>query len=211
MSPATSADLTVVLGVNDYKYDHKKHNIISLASCTTNCIAPVVKVLLENYGFRRGFMSTIHAYTADQRLLDVIHRDYRRARAAAFNIIPTTTGAANAIIRIYPQLKGRLAAMAYRVPVPDGSLIDLNVELEKPTTKKALNETFRNAAKTDLKGILDYAEEPLVSTDIVGDPASCVFDSKMTKVYENMVKVIGWYDNEWGYSNRCVDLFKKMR
>ncbi len=196
-----------VLGVNDDSYDPDSHNIISNASCTTNCFAPVIKILLENYGIKHGFMSTIHGYTLGQNLLDAIHKDYRRARAAAINIIPTTTGAAKAIIHLFPQLKGKIAAMAYRVPVPDGSIIDLSVELEQSTTKDELNQTFSKAAQTHLKGILQYNKDPIVSTDIIGNPHSSIFDSEITEILDdNFAHVVSWYDNEAGFSARLIEL-----
>ncbi|MFX0079823.1 MAG: type I glyceraldehyde-3-phosphate dehydrogenase [Candidatus Hermodarchaeota archaeon] len=206
-APGKGEDAMFVLGVNDHIYDPDMHNIISNASCTTNCFAPVIKVLIEAYGVKRGFMSTIHGYTLDQRMLDAIHKDYRRARAAPINIIPTTTGAAKAIIRLFPQLEGKLAAMAYRVPVPDGSIIDLSVELEKTTTKDEINQTFRKAAQTSLKGILQYNEDPIVSTDIIGNPHSSIFDSQLTEVLSNnFAHVVSWYDNEAGFSTRLIEL-----
>ncbi len=206
-APGKGEDAMFVLGVNQDTYNPDKHHVVSNASCTTNCLAPLIKVLLDNYGIRRGFMSTIHAYTADQRLLDAIHRDHRRARAAAINIIPTTTGAANAIIRLFPQLKGKLAGMEYRVPVPDGSVVDLTVELEKSLTKDQLNEAFRKAAKTHLKGILAYAEDPIVSTDIIGNPHSSILDSQLTQILDDkLAHIVSWYCNERGYSERLVEL-----
>ncbi|MHA2405478.1 MAG: type I glyceraldehyde-3-phosphate dehydrogenase [Candidatus Hermodarchaeia archaeon] len=206
-APGKGEDAMFVLGVNDETYDPNNHHIISNASCTTNCFAPVIKVLLENYGIKHGFMSTIHGYTLDQRLLDAIHKDYRRARAAAINIIPTTTGAANAIIRLFPQLEGKIAAMAYRVPIPDGSIIDLNVELEKSTTKDELNKIFHKAAQTYLKGILQYNKDPIVSTDIIGNPHSSIFDSELTQILDdNFAHVVSWYDNEAGFSTRLIEL-----
>lgn len=206
-APGKGEDAMFVLGVNDHTYDPDKHNIISNASCTTNCFAPVIKVLMEAYGVKRGFMSTIHGYTLDQRMLDAIHKDYRRARAAPINIIPTTTGAAKAIIRLFPQLEGKLAAMAYRVPVPDGSIIDLSVELDKTTTKDEINQTFRKSAQTTLKGILQYNEDPIVSTDIIGNPHSSIFDSQLTEVLgNNFAHVVSWYDNEAGFSTRLIEL-----
>ncbi|MFX1342565.1 MAG: type I glyceraldehyde-3-phosphate dehydrogenase [Promethearchaeota archaeon] len=206
-APGKGEDGMFVLGVNDHTYDPDKHNIISNASCTTNCFAPVIKVLMEAYGVKRGFMSTIHGYTLDQCMLDAIHKDYRRARAAPINIIPTTTGAAKAINRLFPQLEGKLAAMAYRVPVPDGSIIDLSVELEKTTTKDEINQTFRKAAQTNLKGILQYIEDPIVSTDIIGNPHSSIFDSQLTEVLSNnFAHVVSWYDNEAGFSTRLIEL-----
>lgn len=206
-APGRGEDAMFVVGVNDNTYDPDNHHIISNASCTTNCFAPVIKILMENYGIKHGFMSTIHGYTLDQRLLDAIHKDYRRARAAAINIIPTTTGAAKAIIRLFPQLEGKLAAMSYRVPIPDGSIIDLSVELGKPTTKDELNQTFRKAAQTYLKGILQYTNEPLVSTDIIGNPHSSIFDSQLTEILDdNFAHVVSWYDNEAGFSTRLIEL-----
>lgn len=206
-APGRGEDAMFVLGVNDHTYDPDNHNIISNASCTTNCFAPIIKILMENYGIKHGFMSTIHGYTLDQRLLDAIHKDYRRARAATINIIPTTTGAAKAIIRLFPQLEGKLAAMSYRVPIPDGSIIDLSVELGKPTTKDELNQTFRKAAQTDLKGILQYISEPLVSTDIIGNLHSSIFDSQLTEILDdNFAHVVSWYDNEAGFSTRLIEL-----
>jgi len=206
-APGKGEDAMFVLGVNDHTYDPDNHHIISNASCTTNCFAPVIKILMETYGIKRGFMSTIHGYTLDQRMLDAVHTDYRRARAAPINIIPTTTGAAKAIIRLFPQLEGKIAAVAYRVPVPDGSIIDLSVELEKNTTKEGLNQTFRKAAQTELKGILQYIEDPIVSTDIIGNPHSSIFDSQLTEILEdNYAHVVSWYDNEAGFSTRLVEL-----
>jgi glyceraldehyde 3-phosphate dehydrogenase len=210
-APGKGEDAMFVLGVNHDTYDPNKHHVVSNASCTTNCLAPVIKILLDNYGIRRGFMSTIHAFTADQRLLDAIHKDYRRARAAANNIIPTSTGAANAIIRLFPQLKGKLAAMAYRVPVPDGSLIDLSIELEKPTTTDQLNNTFRQAATKQLKGILAVTDEPIVSSDIIGNPHSSIVDTQLTQVIEEVfAHIVSHYDNETGYSERLVELAQLM-
>jgi len=203
-------DATVVLGINDddISGDHK---IISNASCTTNCLAPMVKVLHDNFGVKRGAMTTIHSYTNDQNILDLPHSDLRRSRAAAMNIIPTTTGAAKAIGKVIPDLAGKLDGMALRVPTPNGSITDFVAELEKETTVEQINDAFKQASKTGLKGILEYTEEPIVLTDIVGNPASCIFDAKSTMVLSgNLVKVLGWYDNEWGYSNRCVDLFEKL-
>ncbi|MFX1319004.1 MAG: type I glyceraldehyde-3-phosphate dehydrogenase [Promethearchaeota archaeon] len=206
-APGKGEDAMFVLGVNDHTYDPDNHHIISNASCTTNCFAPVIKILTETYGIKRGFMSTIHGYTLDQCMLDAIHTDYRRARAAPINIIPTTTGAAKAIIRLFPELKGKIAAMAYRVPVPDGSIIDFSVELEKNTTKEGLNQTFRKAAQTDLKGILQYIEDPIVSTDIIGNHHSSIFDSQLTEILDdNYAHVVSWYDNEAGFSTRLVEL-----
>src|SRR5579884_3193282 len=206
-APATDPDLTVVLGVNDREYDPDKHNIISNASCTTNCVAPVAKVLHEAYGIERGFMTTIHAYTNDQRTLDLPHKDLRRARAAAINLIPTSTGAARAIGLVLPDLKGKVDGMSMRAPVPVGSITDLVVQVATDTSKDAVNELFRSKADNDdLEGILQYSDEPLVSTDIVHSSYSSIFDSELTMVNGNLVKVFGWYDNEWGYSCRLVDL-----
>ena len=206
-APAKDEDITIVMGVNQDKYDPANHDVISNASCTTNCVAPMAKVLDENFGIVRGLMTTVHAYTNDQRILDFPHKDLRRARAAAENIIPTTTGAAKATALVLPQLKGKLDGMAMRVPVPTGSVTDLVVELSREVTKDEVNAAFKKAADGELKGILYYTEDPIVSSDIVSDPASCTFDSSLTMVQEgNSVKVLGWYDNEWGYSNRLVDL-----
>jgi glyceraldehyde 3-phosphate dehydrogenase len=200
-------DATVVLGVND-EVLKKEHQIISNASCTTNCIAPMAKVLHDRFGIRRGLMTTVHAYTNDQRIADLVHKDLRRARAAAINIIPTTTGAAAAVGKVIPDLNGKLDGCALRVPVADGSLVDLVAELDKPATPDAVNAAFREAASSDrFQGILEYSEAPLVSSDIIGNPHSCIFDAKSTMLLgENLVKIFGWYDNEWGYSCRVVDL-----
>ncbi|MCH0562695.1 MULTISPECIES: type I glyceraldehyde-3-phosphate dehydrogenase [unclassified Streptomyces] len=206
-APAKDEDITVVMGVNQDKYDPASHHVISNASCTTNCVAPMAKVLDENFGIVKGLMTTVHAYTNDQRILDFPHKDLRRARAAAENIIPTTTGAAKATALVLPQLKGKLDGMAMRVPVPTGSVTDLVIELGREVTKEEVNAAFQKAAEGELKGILEYTEDPIVSSDIVNAPASCTFDSSLTMVQEGKnVKVIGWYDNEWGYSNRLVDL-----
>jgi len=206
-APASNEDITIVLGVNEDKYEPKKHNIISNASCTTNCIAPVAKVLNDNFGITKGLLSTIHAYTNDQRLLDMYHKDLRRARSAALNIVPTTTGAAKAVSLVIPELKGKLHGIALRVPVPTVSLCDLVCDLGKEVTVDQINSTFREAANGRLKGILEYCEEPLVSTDFRGNQNSSIFDSLQTMVLGgNMVKVIAWYDNEWGYSCRMADL-----
>ncbi|KQX13321.1 glyceraldehyde-3-phosphate dehydrogenase [Streptomyces sp. Root431] len=207
-APATDEDITIVMGVNQDKYDPAQHNVISNASCTTNCVAPMAKVLDENFGIVKGLMTTVHAYTNDQRILDFPHKDLRRARAAAENIIPTTTGAAKATALVLPQLKGKLDGIAMRVPVPTGSATDLVVTLDREVTKDEVNAAFKKAADDgDLKGILYYTEDPIVSSDIVSDPASCTFDASLTMVQEgNTVKILGWYDNEWGYSNRLVDL-----
>ncbi|MGW4595578.1 type I glyceraldehyde-3-phosphate dehydrogenase [Streptomyces sp. NPDC004457] len=206
-APAKDEDITIVMGVNQDKYDPANHHVISNASCTTNCVAPMAKVLDENFGIVKGLMTTVHAYTNDQRILDFPHKDLRRARAAAENIIPTTTGAAKATALVLPQLKGKLDGIAMRVPVPTGSVTDLVVELGREVTKEEVNAAFQKAAEGELKGLLDYTEDPIVSSDIVNAPASCTFDSSLTMVQEGKnVKVIGWYDNEWGYSNRLVDL-----
>ncbi|MBT2674438.1 MULTISPECIES: type I glyceraldehyde-3-phosphate dehydrogenase [unclassified Streptomyces] len=206
-APASDEDITVVMGVNQDKYDPANHHVISNASCTTNCVAPMAKVLDENFGIVKGLMTTVHAYTNDQRILDFPHKDLRRARAAAENIIPTTTGAAKATALVLPQLKGKLDGIAMRVPVPTGSVTDLVLELGREVTKEEINAAFQKAAEGELKGILEYTEDPIVSSDIVNAPASCTFDSSLTMVQEGKnVKVIGWYDNEWGYSNRLVDL-----
>ena len=210
-APATDPDLTVVLGVNDREYDPEKHNIISNASCTTNCIAPIAKLLHEAYGIERGFMTTIHAYTNDQNILDLPHKDLRRARAAAINLIPTSTGAARAIGVVLPELKGKVDGMSMRAPVPTGSIVDLVVQVTRETTRDAVNELFRSKADNgDFEGILQYSEEPLVSSDIVHSSYSSIFDSGLTMVNGNLVKVFGWYDNEWGYSCRLVDLVAKI-
>ncbi len=206
-APASGEDITIVMGVNNDKYDPANHHVISNASCTTNCVAPMAKVLDENFGIVKGLMTTVHAYTNDQRILDFPHKDLRRARAAAENIIPTTTGAAKATALVLPQLKGKLDGIAMRVPVPTGSVTDLVLELGREVTKEEINAAFQKAAEGELKGILEYTEDPIVSSDIVNAPASCTFDSSLTMVQEGKnVKVIGWYDNEWGYSNRLVDL-----
>jgi glyceraldehyde 3-phosphate dehydrogenase len=210
-APATEPDLTVVLGVNDREYDPERHNIISNASCTTNCVAPMAKLLHEAYTIERGFMTTIHAYTNDQRTLDLPHPDLRRARAAAINLIPTSTGAARAIGVVLPELKGKIDGMSMRAPVPTGSIVDLVVQVAGDTTRDAVNELFRAKADTgDLAGILLYSDEPLVSTDIIHSSYSSIFDSDLTMVNGNLVKVFGWYDNEWGYSCRLVDLVAKI-
>ena len=205
-APAKNEDFTVVLGINDGDYDPAKHHIISNASCTTNCLAPMAKVLLEEFGIVKGLMTTIHAYTNDQVILDFPHKDLRRARAAATNIIPTTTGAARAIALVIPELKGKLDGFAMRVPVPTGSATDLTVELGRETTKDEVNAAFKKAADGALKGYLEYTEDPIVSSDIVTSPASCTFDAGLTTVQGDQAKIVGWYDNEWGYSNRLVDL-----
>jgi glyceraldehyde 3-phosphate dehydrogenase len=206
-APAKGEDFTVVIGVNDSMYDPARHNVISNASCTTNCIAPVVKVLHDSFGVDKGFMTTIHAYTNDQVILDTVHKDLRRARSAGLNIIPTTTGAARAVTLVMPELKGRLDGMAFRVPTATVSVCDFVATLEKPATVEAVNEAFRDAASESLRGILEYCDEPLVSSDFKGNPASSIFDSLSTMVLDgNLVKAIAWYDNEWGYACRVGDL-----
>ncbi len=205
-APASDEDITIVMGVNHTQYDGAKHHIISNASCTTNCLAPMAKVLHEKFGIVRGFMTTVHAYTNDQVILDFPHKDLRRSRAAASNIIPTSTGAAKAISLVLPELKGKLDGYALRVPVPTGSITDLTVELARETSVAEINAAMKAAAEGELKGILFYTEDPIVSSDIVTDPHSCIFDAGITKVLGTTVKVAGWYDNEWGYSNRLVDL-----
>ncbi|MFC4557462.1 type I glyceraldehyde-3-phosphate dehydrogenase [Virgibacillus kekensis] len=212
-APAKEEDLTMVMGVNEKDYDPSKHHIVSNASCTTNCIAPLAKVLHENFGLKRGLMTTVHSYTNDQQILDLPHKDYRRARAAAQNIIPTSTGAAKVVGKVLPELNGKLNGMAVRVPTPDGSLVDLVAELDKNVTEEEVNNAFKEAAASgDLEAVLEYSEDPLVSTDIVGNTHSSIFDSLSTMTLEdNMVKVISWYDNEMGYSARCVDLAVYMQ
>jgi glyceraldehyde 3-phosphate dehydrogenase len=205
-APAKNEDLTLVMGVNDDRYDPAAHSIISNASCTTNCLAPMAKVLHEAFTIEKGLMTTIHAYTQDQNLQDGPHKDLRRARAAAINIVPTSTGAAKAIGLVLPELKGKLDGYALRVPVPTGSATDLTFTAGRETTVEEVNQAVKAAAEGALNGILVYTEDPIVSTDIVTDPASCVFDAGLTKVIGNQVKVVGWYDNEWGYSNRLVDV-----
>jgi glyceraldehyde 3-phosphate dehydrogenase len=212
-APATEPDATVALGVNfDDAYDPDNHHVISNASCTTNCLAPVAKVLHESIGIERGLMTTIHAYTADQRLQDAPHKDLRRARAAAINLVPASTGAAKAIGLVIPELQGKLHGFAVRAPVPTGSVVDLTVEVSRETTVDEINDAFRTRADTDgLTGILKYTEDPIVSSDIVKSPYSSIFDSELTAVMDGtMVKVIAWYDNEWGYSNRCAELAQKV-
>ena len=209
-APAKDAlDATIVLGVNDHVLTGNE-KILSNASCTTNCLAPMVKVLNENFGIESGYMCTIHAYTNDQRILDLPHSDLRRARAGAINSIPTSTGAAKAVGEVIPEMKGKLNGYSVRVPVPDGSLTDFTVILKKPATAEEINAAMKNAADTYLNGILEYSDEPLVSQDIVGNPHSCIFDSKLTAANGTLVKVVGWYDNEFGYSNRIVDLILKL-
>ena len=208
-APAKNPDITLVKGVNEHSYDKNKHNIISNASCTTNCLAPMVKVLNDNFGIIHGFMTTVHAYTADQRLVDAPHKDLRRARSAALSIIPTTTGAAKAVTEVIPELKGKLDGLALRVPVPDGSITDFVCELKKSVTIEEINQLFKNVSQHHLKDVLEYSEEPLVSADIIHNNHSVVFDSMSTMVIDGrFVKIIGWYDNEWGYSCRMVDIIK---
>jgi len=211
-APAKNPDATICLGINDDIYDATKQNIISNASCTTNCLAPLVKVLHDNFTVVSGFMSTIHSYTNDQRILDLPHEDLRRARAAALSIIPSSTGAAKAIGEVLPALKGKLNGGAFRVPTPDGSVTDFTAILEKEATVDSINAAFKKAASDpSYKGVLEYSDEPLVSRDIVGNPHSCIFDSALTMVLGGkFVKVVGWYDNEWGYSNRCVELLEMI-
>jgi len=210
-APAKKPDITLVLGVNDDKYDPSKHHIISNASCTTNCLAPLAKVIHERFGIRKGWMTTIHSYTNDQQLLDLPHRDLRRARAAALSMIPTTTGAAVAVGEVLPELKGRLDGFSMRVPTPNVSVVDLNAVLEKQATGEEVNAALREAAEGRLKGILAMSDEPLVSIDFRGNPNSSIVDAPYTKVMEgDFLKVLSWYDNEWGYSSRCVDLLRKL-
>lgn len=210
-APAKNEDITVVMGVNEDKYDPEKHVVISNASCTTNCLAPVAKVLHENFGIVKGLMNTIHSYTNDQRILDQPHSDLRRSRAAALSIIPTTTGAAKAVALVLPELKGKLTGLSMRVPTPTVSVVDLVAELEKNVSVEEVNAALKRAAENELKGILEYCEEPLVSIDFKGNPHSSILDALSTMVIQdNMVKIISWYDNEWGYSNRIVDLIKYM-
>ena len=205
-APAKNEDITIVLGVNEERYDPASHHVVSNASCTTNCLAPVVKVLLDEFGFRRGLMTTVHAYTNDQNILDLPHKDLRRARAAAMSMIPTTTGAAKATALVIPELKGKIDGTAIRVPTPDVSVVDLTAELEREVDAQRVNEAFRAAAGGRLKGILAYEENELVSVDFTGNPHSAIVDAASTSVVAGLVKVTAWYDNEWGYSSRCVDL-----
>jgi glyceraldehyde 3-phosphate dehydrogenase len=209
-APATDPDVTLVIGVNDGDYDASKHDIISNASCTTNCVAPMAKILNDTFTVEQGFMTTIHAYTNDQRILDLPHEDLRRARAAAINLIPTSTGAARAIGLVLPALKGKVDGMSMRAPVPTGSIVDFVVRVSRDTSVEEVNAAFRAAADGPMKGILQYSEDPLVSTDIQQSPYSCIFDSGLTMVTGSMVKVFGWYDNEWGYSCRLVDLAGRL-
>jgi len=206
-APASNEDITIVMGINDHLYDPAQHTIISNASCTTNCVAPMAKVLLDTFGIERGLMTTIHAYTNDQVILDFPHKDLRRARAAAINIIPTSTGAAKATALVIPELKGKLDGISLRVPVPTGSVTDLVVTLSRETTRDEVNAAFAAAAASGpLSGILEYTEDPIVSSDIVNSPASCTLDAGLTMAQGEQVKIVGWYDNEWGYSNRLIDL-----
>jgi len=208
-APAKGEDITIVLGVNETKYDSAKHTIISNASCTTNCLVPMVKVVRDNFGFVRGSMVTIHSYTNDQNILDLPHKDLRRARAAAMSIIPTTTGAAKATSLVIPEVKGKIDGIAIRVPTPDVSFTDLAVVVDKPVTVEQINAAFKAAADGPMSGILQYTEEELVSSDFIGNPHSCILDAKSTNVVDGLlVKVSGWYDNEWGYASRCVDLLR---
>ncbi len=208
-APAKGEDITIVMGVNEKKYDAKAHSIVSNASCTTNCLVPMVKVVRDNFGFVRGSMVTIHSYTNDQNILDLPHKDIRRARAAAMSIIPTTTGAAKATSLVIPELKGKIDGIAIRVPTPDVSFTDLAVVVDKPVTIHEVNAAFKKAADGELKGLLQYTEEELVSSDYIGNPHSCIFDAKSTNVVDGtLLKVSGWYDNEWGYASRCVDLLQ---
>jgi glyceraldehyde 3-phosphate dehydrogenase len=207
---ANDADITVVMGVNDSAFDAERHRIISNASCTTNCVTPMAKVLHDAFGIERGFMTTVHAYTASQRVLDAPHKDLRRARAAAINLIPTSTGATRALGTVMPELEGKIGAIAIRAPIPVGSIVDLVVELSRAADREELNAAFREAAEGSLAGILSYADEPLVSSDIVHSPYSCVFDSQLTMSAGGLIKVFGWYDNEWGYSCRLVDLVDRV-
>jgi glyceraldehyde 3-phosphate dehydrogenase len=209
-APAKQPDVTLAIGVNDEIYDPAKHHVISNASCTTNCLAPVAKVLLKHFGIKRGLMTTVHSYTNDQKLLDLPHSDLRRARAAALNMIPTSTGAAKAIGLVIPELKGKMEGVAIRVPTPNVSLVDLVIDAEKPATKELVNAAFKEAAGGPMKHVLEYTDAPLVSSDFRGNPHSAIFDSGLTYVLETMIKVGAWYDNEWGYSCRVIDLTKKV-
>jgi glyceraldehyde 3-phosphate dehydrogenase len=209
-APAKNEDITIVLGVNEDRYDHASHHVVSNASCTTNCLAPVVKVLLDEFGFRRGMVTTVHAYTNDQNILDLPHKDLRRARAAGMSIIPTTTGAAKATALVIPEVKGKIDGVAMRVPTPDVSIVDLVAELDREVTAAQVNDAFRAAAEGRMKGILAYEEEELVSVDYTGNPHSSIIDAPSTNIVSGLVKVMSWYDNEWGYSCRCVDLARFM-
>jgi glyceraldehyde 3-phosphate dehydrogenase len=210
-APGKGVDLTFVFGVNDAKFDPSQHTVVSIGSCTTNCLAPVVKVLHDTFDIEHGYMTTIHAYTNDQRILDLPHSDLRRARAAALNLIPTSTGAAKAIGEVLPELKGRLDGLAVRAPVADGSLTDFVCRVKKPADKASVNAAMRMAAAGPMKGVLEYCEDPIVSSDVVGNPHSSVFDALSTNVLDgSLVKVLAWYDNEWGFSNRVVDALLRM-
>ncbi len=210
-APAKDADITVVMGVNSDKYDSSKHHIISNASCTTNCLAPLTKIILEKFGIVKGLMTTVHAYTGDQNLHDNLHKDYRRARAAALSIVPTTTGAAKAVSLVLPEVKGKLNGYAIRVPVPTCSIVDVTFELEKEATVEEINEALKNASENELKEIMGFSDEPLVSIDYQGDIRSSIIDAEQTMVVGNMAKVVSWYDNEWGYSHRVVDLAEMVK
>ncbi len=208
-APSPDADITIVKGVNEHVYDKEKHHVISNASCTTNCLAPIVKVLNDNFSVIHGFMTTIHAYTSNQKIVDGPHHDLRRARHAAINLVPTTTGATKAVELVIPELRGRLRGMAIRAPVADGSIVIFDCKIGKQVSVEEVNNLFKNVSKYHLKGVLDYTEEPVVSTDIIGNPHSTIFDSSLTKVIDgNLVQVVGWYDNEWGYSCRMIDILK---
>jgi glyceraldehyde 3-phosphate dehydrogenase len=209
-APAKNEDITIVLGVNEERYDSSTHHVVSNASCTTNCLAPVVKVLLDEFGFRRGQMTTVHSYTNDQQILDLPHKDLRRARAAGMSIIPTTTGAAKATALVIPEVKGKIDGVAMRVPTPDVSIVDLSCELERDASVEQINEAFRAASRGRMRGILSYTDEELVSVDYIGNPHSSIVDGASTNVVAGLVKVMAWYDNEWGYSSRCVDLVRYM-
>jgi len=210
-APSKGADLTFVMGVNHDKFDKSKHQIVSIGSCTTNCLAPIAKVLDDSFGIDHGLMTTIHAYTNDQNILDLPHKDLRRARAAALSLIPTTTGAAKAIGEVLPAMKGRLDGISVRAPVMDGSLVDLVCKMKRPVTRDEVNAAMQKAANGPLRGILEYCEDPIVSTDVIGNPASSVLDALSTSVMQgDMLKVLAWYDNEWGFSNRVVDALLKL-
>lgn len=209
-APAGDADITIVMGVNDDKYDPKKHNFISNASCTTNCLSPIAKVIMDNFGIESGLMTTVHAYTNDQRILDTKHKDLRRARAGAENIIPTSTGAAKAVGLVLPELQGKLTGFAFRVPVPTGSVVDVTFEVSRKASVEEINMAVKKAAEGEMKGILEYSELPLVSSDIIQNPHSSIFDSKLTLVHGNTCKLVSWYDNEWGYTQRVIDLAAKV-
>jgi glyceraldehyde 3-phosphate dehydrogenase len=209
-APAKNEDITIVLGVNEEQYDPASHHVVSNASCTTNCLAPVVKVLLDEFGFRRGMMTTVHSYTNDQQILDLPHKDLRRARAAGLSIIPTTTGAAKATSLVIPEVKGKIDGVAMRVPTPDVSIVDLVCELEREASVEQINAALRAAAEGRMKGVLAYTDDELVSVDYIGNPNSSIVDGASTNVVSGLVKVMAWYDNEWGYSNRCVDLARYM-